>query len=1023
MGAGKTVKGGIELVETFLKELNKPAKAAVKVTEVVAAPKAIKGAQDILPTAEREANLAEFLEGSAAKNRLYHGTGSDIQAFDKSKIKRPMFGEGFHLGESPALASFYAGQFKEGQNVMPVYAAIKKPFELKDMSKWYDIPGSTDAEKTAWIKSQGYDGIKYNHGAPYNAPNESGVGWVAFEPNQIKSAIGNRGTYDKSHKDIVKATGGEVHMMGGGRPPKKTTLEEDLKSFKDPAIGLADLLAGLGRGTTAAATGIAGDLEELYRQYGKGAVANAVRLMLPKREGKATTFPTIEEMNAMLPPVVPAGAGRSAQMADVGQFFGENNPLAPAAGELGVRAVKAALPLAKKAGQAAKKAATSDDLAYALENLESKMGLGPKQIMIGPKAKTFRHDDAALAAQMEKEGKDRNEIWQATKTMRAPDNQLKQELHDWWMEYTDKNATGRQGEAAYKRYQQAIDRANANGADPEEIKEINDWWNKTKQDAYINSKGTVGEYVNHPELKAAYPQLFEQILKQIEPTHPEWVMPQDFGGSYSPSDKSIAINTRLGEEPRRSVALHELQHAIQDIEGWQSGSSPAYMGYKLAERDVFNDAVQKQQELLDSLSPTSILRPSVEKSLQEAKENLKPYELLEGLTPNEAYRRASGEEEARMTQKRLGLTAREREQRPPFMDYEADPSLHITDFADGGAVMMGAGGVAKKALEKATPVVDKAIKNLAEGLRGYIDPIATKISEWNWRPMTDVRQEVPDTEVPEYIQKGYGDFMAEQAKRAAAGDLNARDLIKAYTITRSSVNRGGLPYNTATKTGMQLPRTQGLVRPEGAFAEWLGSKAGQRYLDQAVKGTFTESDFEDMVTRFAPFGMPAVLADDMRYAARSLSPKGATISSDVMASPEVYREVSQQLKGIGPAKSGFMASLLGRGDYPTFDARQIRLHTGQGGKDATKYMTRGKGVGGEEAVARLADRQRAMDMSLDPSLDPFYQHLVHHTVWDKLGNEQTTHDDLVKAMRGYADGGEIDLDGVTLDDFLSKQGY
>jgi len=71
----------------------------------------------------------------------------------------------------------------------------------------------------------------------------------------------------------------------------------------------------------------------------------------------------------------------------------------------------------------------------------------------------------------------------------------------------------------------------------------------------------------------------------------------------------------------------------------------------------------------------------------------------------------------------------------------------------------------------------------------------------------------------------------------------------------------------------------------------------------------------------------------------------------------------------------------------------------------------------------LADRQRAMDMSLDPSLDPFYQHLVHHTVWDKLGNEQTTHDDLVKAMRGYADGGEIDSDGVTLDDFLSKQGY
>jgi hypothetical protein len=337
-------------------------------------------------------------------------------------------------------------------------------------------------------------------------------------------------------------------------------------------------------------------------------------------------------------------------------------------------------------------------------------------------------------------------------------------------------------------------------------------------------------------------------------------------------------------------------------------------------------------------------------------------------------------------------------------------------YAEGGEVHMDKGGAAKDA-------VKAAVKEAAESLRGYIDPIATKISDWNWRPMSDVRQDVPLTEIPEYIQSGFGNFMAEQAKRADAGDLNARDLIKAYTITRSSVNRGGLPYNTATKTGMQLPRTtEKLVRPEGAFAEWLGSKAGQRYLDDAVLGKFDEKDLEDMVTRFSPFGMPAVLADDMRYAARNLSPKGATISADVTAPADVYRDTSQQIRGIGPAKSGFMASLLGRGDFPTLDARQINLHTGEGGKQAKKYMSRGYGEGGEEAVARLADRQRAMNMSIDPALAPFYQHLTHHTVWDALDNSQVTHNDLMKAMRGYADGGDVS-DGVTLDEFLSKQGY
>jgi|GEM_PF-6828177 len=184
--------------------------------------------------AERDANRTEFLEGSAAQKRLYHGTGSDIQEFDKSKIKRPMFGEGFHLAESPALASFYAGQFKEGQNVMPVHAAIKKPFELKDMSKWYDIPGNTDAEKTAWIKSQGYDGIKYNHGAPYNAPNESGTGWVAFEPNQIKSATGNRGTYDRSQNDINKADGGKIAKGVMGALAKAKQMAQAEKAIPAP---------------------------------------------------------------------------------------------------------------------------------------------------------------------------------------------------------------------------------------------------------------------------------------------------------------------------------------------------------------------------------------------------------------------------------------------------------------------------------------------------------------------------------------------------------------------------------------------------------------------------------------------------------------------------------------------------------------------------------------------------------------------------------------------------------------------
>jgi hypothetical protein len=46
-----------------------------------------------------------------------------------------------------------------------------------------------------------------------------------------------------------------------------------------------------------------------------------------------------------------------------------------------------------------------------------------------------------------------------------------------------------------------------------------------------------------------------------------------------------------------------------------------------------------------------------------------------------------------------------------------------------------------------------------------------------------------------------------------------------------------------------------------------------------------------------------------------------------MGLPDDYRDYAEQLKGIAAAKSGFVGSLLGRGDLPTFDARQIYLHT------------------------------------------------------------------------------------------------
>ena len=161
----------------------------------------------MLPKSEYDANLANYMAESKAP-KLYHGTNKDITEFDKNKLKRIGWGEGFHMAEDPSMASQYAGT-GSGANVMPVHASIKNPLVLNSPHDWWDIiPGETNQTKTAWAKSQGYDGIKYPHSQPNQ--NETGMAWVAFEPTQIKSAIGNRGTFDSNFADINKAKGGSI---------------------------------------------------------------------------------------------------------------------------------------------------------------------------------------------------------------------------------------------------------------------------------------------------------------------------------------------------------------------------------------------------------------------------------------------------------------------------------------------------------------------------------------------------------------------------------------------------------------------------------------------------------------------------------------------------------------------------------------------------------------------------------------------------------------------------------------------
>jgi hypothetical protein len=197
------------------------------------APKAPKGskAPKVLPKAERDANLEKFMEGSVVPP-VYHATTQDFSKFMLSKAgkntKHPTSKLGIFTATNPdstndfITARFNKNRYETGANVMPVHMNIKNPFEISSSDFVFQSMAlqqmkKKDADKyiqdfVQSVKDEGHDGliIKSNPRGFAGGSEFTSDNYVAFEPTQIKSAIGNKGTYDPTNPDITKAKGGEV---------------------------------------------------------------------------------------------------------------------------------------------------------------------------------------------------------------------------------------------------------------------------------------------------------------------------------------------------------------------------------------------------------------------------------------------------------------------------------------------------------------------------------------------------------------------------------------------------------------------------------------------------------------------------------------------------------------------------------------------------------------------------------------------------------------------------------------------
>jgi N12 class adenine-specific DNA methylase len=141
---------------------------------------------------------------------VYHGTGDDFTEFDTNKGQ---LGTHFGTFEQAAKVADYHYWKKRPARTIPAYLALKNMLRLKDTGSFgpafvrsqlgaLGIPVAESGDAKQAIVDAGYDSVVYA-----NEREGGGDSYVAFKSTQIKSATGNRGTYDAGSGNIMFAQG------------------------------------------------------------------------------------------------------------------------------------------------------------------------------------------------------------------------------------------------------------------------------------------------------------------------------------------------------------------------------------------------------------------------------------------------------------------------------------------------------------------------------------------------------------------------------------------------------------------------------------------------------------------------------------------------------------------------------------------------------------------------------------------------------------------------------------------------
>jgi hypothetical protein len=268
------------------------------------------------------------------------------------------------------------------------------------------------------------------------------------------------------------------------------------------------------------------------------------------------------------------------------------------------------------------------------------LGMAEVGMFVGAGSKAFDKAMAFAATKLEKKGVSPQEIWKETGTVRGPDGQWRQEI-------SDKEAFIKGNKPFEDVIMGAYDRG---------VLETGDQLYRTN----------VGDVMYHNPLKQAYPELMAietQMMRKGSNAR------GSLGTDKASNEQILSVKKDLSPEEARSTMLHELQHAVQEKEGFAVGGNVDTMARlrstiydKIGDLNSQMGSYVKAMDASTDPLEKAALKQQYDAAMEE-RMKLVPFAQLE---PMDAYRSLIGEAEARLTQTRRDLNSAQRKKFFPF---------------------------------------------------------------------------------------------------------------------------------------------------------------------------------------------------------------------------------------------------------------------------------------------------------------------------------------------------------------------